>query len=75
MRSLGVLALILLVGCTTGPTIEELEAEAVITGDWSAVEKRERTLRAHSGPKCPDGQIMMCREYSVQEICSCLAGR
>ena len=42
VKFVGILALCLLVGCSTRPTIEELEAEALDTGDWSAVEKRQR---------------------------------
>ena len=31
---------VLMFGCGSYQTLEELEAEALMTGDWSAVEKR-----------------------------------
>ena len=36
MKTLGVVILMLVVGCAAKPTLEELEAEALKTGDRSA---------------------------------------
>lgn len=36
--------LLILGGCASGPTLEELKQEALITGDWSEVEKKEKMI-------------------------------
>ena len=43
MKTIGtILVGFLLVACEPVPTLEELEDQANLTGDWSQVEKRER---------------------------------
>ncbi len=77
MKSIIILALCLLAGCTVGPTLEQLEAEALISGDWSAVERREAAIakrRARNGPVCQAGLVAVCERYSSYERCSCVAG-
>jgi hypothetical protein len=74
MKIPGVLLLIFLVGCSNQQTLSELEAEAMATGDWTAVEQRERInerMRVQSEPKCAEGFYNYCRIKGVQEICSC----
>ncbi len=44
MKGLLVIALLFVTGCGAIQTLEELEAEANTTGDWSKVERREYRL-------------------------------
>ena len=65
----------LLAGCASKPSLEELKAEASITGDWSAVEKREqmnRRMSVQSERQCETGFMLMCNKRSAKEICSCV---
>lgn len=78
MKHLFVFGLILLAGCAAAPTMEELEAEAMRTGDWSKVEDREvlqarRTGRAQA--ECPKGYAVFCKaEAEVgSENCKCVS--
>ncbi|MGI9270376.1 MAG: hypothetical protein ACR2QT_01275 [Woeseiaceae bacterium] len=75
MKILSVLILAVMAGCAAVPSLEELEEQALLTGDWSAVEKRERAMarrQARQGPTCPAGFFAYC-EYRVRdELCTCL---
>ena len=76
MKILIVFAIVVMSGCTIGPTMEELEDQALLTGDWSAVERRERSLarrQANRGPSCPAGHIAVCVDRFYRDECSCLA--
>lgn len=75
MKTLGLVAILFFVsGCAPVKTMQELETEAAITGDWSAVEKRERlTARRDSGIDCPAGTMSFCQTYGGQESCGCIA--
>jgi len=69
------LALVLLSGCGSFTPLEQLEAEALLTGDWSAVEKRERIIqkrKARAGIQCPSGFIGLCEPYMGANRCSCV---
>ncbi|MDH3531366.1 MAG: hypothetical protein OEO82_00475 [Gammaproteobacteria bacterium] len=76
-RGVKVLSLIgsaLLAGCGGLTPMEHLERQALLTGDWSAVEKRERMLRrrdAHAGVRCPHGQVRVCQNDVGAERCDC----
>ena len=75
MKLLSIVVLCLLAGCASKPSLEELEAEASITGDWSAVENRERMNRrmgVQDERKCEAGFMLMCSKRSAKEICSCV---
>jgi hypothetical protein len=75
MKLVGVLVFCLLVGCASRPTLEELKAEASVTGDWSAVEKRERMNRkmnVQAERQCDPGLMLMCSKRTAKEICSCV---
>lgn len=75
MRILGLVALCFLVGCASRPSIEELEAEAVASGDWAAVEKRERLLQRRdpgTGSICPAGYVFFCYDHLFGERCECV---
>lgn len=77
MRNIGVvLALYLLGGCGTYHTLEELEQEAMRTGDWSRVEQREQMLASRAArmrPSCPSGYISYCENHGVQDRCACIS--
>ena len=64
-------ALLLLGGCAEMQTLEELEMLAAKTGDWSAVEKRERR-RARTAPICPAGYIAICESMGPMKRCGCM---
>ena len=56
-------------------TLEQLEEEAMVTGDWSQVEKRERIIArraARKGPKCPSGTVSVCNADYGRNRCSCV---
>ncbi len=67
-----------LAGCSTGPTLEQLEEQALVTGDWSLVEKREATIarrNLRSGIACPSGYIGYCQTRFASERCTCVEQR
>ena len=76
MRILGVLVLGVLAGCSSYQTLEELEQEALVTGDWSAVEQRERILArraARHGLVCPAGSVSYCETWAgLKGKCACV---
>jgi hypothetical protein len=75
MKLVSVIILCLLAACAAKPTMEELEAEASITGDWSKVEKREkmnRRMGVLDERQCESGYMLMCSKRSAKEICSCV---
>ena len=63
-------------GCSSRPTMQELEQEAEQTGDWSEVEKRQRMDRAmgrvETDPVCPEGMILRCSTKGERELCDCI---
>lgn len=76
MKAIAVLAVVLLVvGCAPVKTIEQLELEAAVSGDWSEVEKRERILarrNSQRGNDCPTGYVSFCKSFAGQEECGCI---
>jgi hypothetical protein len=77
VKFVGIMALCLLVGCSARPTIEELEAEALDTGDWSAVKKRQRMDEKFGVVKtdsaCRGDKVEICQTKSGQEFCDCVS--
>ena len=77
MKILSLAAAILMAGCGALPSLEDLEAEAMLTGDWTAVEHRERSIarRIASAPMdCPDGYVAICEENFADRSCACASG-
>jgi hypothetical protein len=75
MKGIVLAALCVLAGCAAGPTLEELEAQAFVTGDWSLVEKRERQIErrnARQGVQCPVGYVAVCIQDLASERCNCV---
>jgi hypothetical protein len=63
MRHIALFVVLTLAGCSSLTSLEELEAEAIETGDWSEVERRERVLREQKRTAefdCPDGMTLVC---------------
>ncbi len=70
-----VFTMALLAGCSGFIPMEQLEADALRTGDWSLVEQRERLLerrKIHGFMECPPGKIGYCQEDYGRSGCSCV---
>jgi hypothetical protein len=75
MKCFGVLVALLLVGCASGPTLEELEDAALVSGDWTAVEEREQALQRrgrHHRIDCSAGYVGVCIEHASTSRCQCV---
>jgi hypothetical protein len=72
------LALLMLVGCAPYHTLEELEVEAQLTGDWTKVEARERRVQAKQARKelvaaCDELKMIVYCEYrGGDKDCGCV---
>ena len=79
MKFVAIMALCLLVGCSARPTVNELEAEALETGDWAAVEKRARMDKEWGVIKtdsvCRGDYVEICHSKSELEVCDCVSPR
>ena len=67
--------LVIVAGCTPRPTLDQLEDEANVSGDWAAVEHREELIKDHletTAPGCPVGQSEKCVEELSGIQCYCL---
>lgn len=76
MKVLVLFGVIFLGGCGTFVSMDELEQQAMLTGDWSAVENRERIIakrEARKGPKCASGTVAFCESYVGSQRCSCVS--
>ena len=75
MKGILLISLILLGGCESLIPLERLEEQALLTGDWSAVEQRERIIakrKARSHSRCPAGSIAYCEAGISGERCNCI---
>ena len=62
------------VGCVSNPTLEHLEDEALATGDWTAVDRREELIKERrelTGPGCEVGLTKTCVEEPSGIECYC----
>lgn len=62
-------------GCGTYTPMEQLEQQALLTGDWSAVEKRERMLlrrKMRQGNVCTAGKVAVCEGMITADRCVCV---
>ena len=63
-------------GCASRASMDELEQEAMQTGDWSAVEQRQRIDRRRglNNPDnaCDHDSILHCSKKGVRETCECV---
>ena len=75
VKIVNLIVLCFLAGCANSVSLEDLEAEAMVSGDWSAVDKREQSLRRRrniGGPECPDGLTLYCVDDGMGEHCQCV---
>ena len=78
MRMIILVLTVTLAACASEPTLEELEDQAMVSGDWSAVERREeiqKDLRGASDQRCPDRQVVYCEQMGASEKCACVGPR
>jgi hypothetical protein len=71
---LSVLSILLLAGCADFKTLEELEFAALQSGDWSAVELREKSIarrKARHSMRCPSGLLPVCEQRGRRARCTC----
>ncbi len=69
------LGALILTGCGSTPSLEQLEEQAFLSGDWSAVETRERLIArriAIREPHCPTGMVDFCEKRGTQKRCECV---
>jgi hypothetical protein len=76
MRIVTILLLTLVItACASRPTLEELEEQAMASGDWTAVEYHEEMARKRNGGdalNCPKGQTKFCVESGLRVDCKCV---
>jgi len=76
MKTIAMLLLgFMFTSCGPMPTLEQLEDQAVLTGDWTAVEKYERTAQrrqTRSGQQCAPGYVSLCEGDISLSRCSCI---
>ena len=76
MKVLVLLGVLFLTGCASMQTLEQLEQQAFLTGDWSAVEQRHRIIakrKALRGLQCPTGTMAYCEKRLGQvDRCGCV---
>ena len=78
MRATVLVGLLLLGGCAAQVPIAELEQQAMLTGDWSAVEKRERQIARRAernATGCGRGMVSYCVDSGGRDRCSCITGQ
>jgi len=78
MKITSLIVLFSLAGCATKPSLEQLEDEAMVSGDWSAVEEREQSpnrLGSVIEHSCPNGRALICVKNGLREVCECVNSR
>ena len=77
MRILGVMVLFLLVSCAARTPLAELEEEAEMTGDWTAVQRHKKMDRAMNRVQpeneCPRGDAWICHNKGELKTCGCVS--
>ena len=75
MKGIIMLVLLFAAGCSAYVPLEQLEAEALVSGDWSKVEQREMMLQrrqSRSVPSCPPGTMAYCNVGIGRDECTCV---
>ena len=75
MKFVILFTLVIVVGCAPNPTLEELEKEASITGDWTEVEWREERIKKRLrdvASDCPYVASNNCIEERSGLQCYCV---
>lgn len=80
MKDIGILILVAILvipgGCVAAPSMEHLEDQAVLTGDWSHVERRERIIerrKTREPLSCGNGYVSVCKKRIGQLNCTCMS--
>jgi hypothetical protein len=63
MRTVLSMLVLFLAACTAQPSLEELEKEAMVSGNWTAVEQREEAMQRRqnkAASSCSTGQTTFC---------------
>jgi hypothetical protein len=75
MKTITLTTLLVLAACGSQTTLEELEQEALATGNWTEVKKRELALKRsskNSSKSCPNGFVNVCLESGMNIDCECV---
>jgi len=75
MKFVFLITVAIVLGCASKPTLEELEDEAIRTGDWADVERREEAIKRSlesRAPGCPPKLNKYCVEEQSGIECYCL---
>ena len=81
---IAVLSTVVIVGCSAYQTLQELEDEAIVTGDWARVERREAREKpkkdlADAAAYCKaQGMILVCTPRGARaqlDDCACYTRR
>ena len=75
MKGIMILVLLFAAGCSAYVPLEQLEAEALVSGDWSKVEQRQMMLQrrqSRSVPSCPPGTMAYCNVGIGGKKCTCV---
>lgn len=78
MRAIILTGVLLLSGCAASLPMAELERQAMMTGDWSEVERRERQIarrEARNAPDCGNGFVSYCVDTAGDDRCTCISGK
>jgi hypothetical protein len=76
MKTLAMLLMVTLAGCASRPSLVELEEQALASGDWSAVEAREKSMQRllrSKRPVCPEETTRICVDNGGTPVCECRA--
>ncbi len=74
-RVLLLLAFLAMGACADKRTLEDLEKEAMETGDWSAVERREKKMaekEARRAAGCRTTETLICETLADVQRCYCI---
>ena len=75
MRTIALVAILVCTGCGSTKSLEDLESEAMISGDWTSVERRERQLRQQKRTAefdCAADMTLVCVDNGSHEECTCM---
>lgn len=76
MKGMLLVVLMLLTGCAGLASLEELQSQALLSGDWTKVEQRERGIalrQLHSFvQQCPAGMASYCEAGLGGKRCACV---
>ena len=75
-RVMVLLAFLAMGACADTRTLEELEQEAMVTGDWSAVERREKKMaekQARRDAGCRTTETLVCETLASTSRCYCVS--